>query len=286
MIDLVSGRRTWRVNNCAWLSCRIPGEPEQQSRIDCVEDQIRLPQLGIEKTLVSPAAEPGKDAEFEVVVTNLSEVTAYTVTVQDVIPSGFIYLKNSARSSDVVGLDIDDTQPLVWVLENLEPGKSVRFTYKAHLEPQLEAGVYPTQVKVYAMDRSGFTFETNEFELNVTVERNVFLKIRPHIPALETQGSLKAGQAFIIVTSIENVGTDHVSRGTITVTLPDVLRYVPETSQINDIPAAEPEIEGADASLEYWRFSERGHKDIIVYCAKPARIRGKNDHGNHHQRSF
>lgn len=242
--DLITGRRTWRVNNCAWLSCRIPGEAEQQSRADCVEDQIQLPQLGVEKTLVSLAAEPGKDAEFEIVVTNLSEVTAYTVTVQDVIPAGFIYVKDSVRSSDFAGVEIDDTQPLVWVLEHLEPGKSVRFTYKVHLEPKLEAGLYPTQVKVYAMDRSGFAFESNEFEFDVKVERNVFLNIHTHIPGLETQTALQAGQKFTIVTAVENVGTDDVSSGTITVTFPGVLRYVPQSSQINGVPIAEPTIEG------------------------------------------
>ncbi len=153
--DVISDARTWRVNNCAWFSCQIPGKPTRQSHAECVEDTIRLPHLGIEKALTSIIAEPGKDAEFEIVVTNLSEVTAYAVTVQDELPVGFIYVKNSARSSDVAGLELDDTQPLVWVLEDLEPGKSVRFTYKVHLEPQMEVGLYPTQVKVYAMDRSG-----------------------------------------------------------------------------------------------------------------------------------
>ncbi|GAK61421.1 hypothetical protein U27_01321 [Candidatus Vecturithrix granuli] len=265
--DLISGARTWRVNNCAWFSCQIPGKPTRQSRAECVEDPIRLPHLGVEKAFTSIIAEPGKDAEFEIVVTNLSEVTAYTVTVQDVLPAGFIYVKNSARSSDTVGLELDDTQPLVWVLENLEPGKSVRFTYKVHLEPQLEEGLYATQVKVYAMDRSGFAFETNEFELDVKVERNIFLNIAPQIPDMKTHKVIHSGEPFTVLIEVENVGVDAVISATMTVTLTNEIRYMPGSSQINGIPLAEPTLEG---QMLRWNIGDfpAGGKKILTYTAQ------------------
>ncbi len=98
--------------------------------------------------------------------------------------------------------------PIVWVSDNLEPGKSVRLTYKAHLEPQLEEGLYTTQVKVYALDRSGFAFETNESELDVKVERHILLNITPQIPELQTQKTIHSVDPFTVFVEIENVGVD------------------------------------------------------------------------------
>ncbi len=64
------------------------------------------------------------------------------------------------------------------------------------------------QVKVYALDRSGFAFETNESELDVKVERHILLNITPQIPELQTQKTIHSVDPFTVFVEIENVGVD------------------------------------------------------------------------------
>jgi uncharacterized repeat protein (TIGR01451 family) len=226
---------------------------EQQVSTDCVDDEIRLPKIGIEKSLRSLVAEPGKDVEFEIVVTNLSEVTAYTITIEDKNPDGFIYIKDSERSRDIVDLGLDDIQPLVWVLEDLEPGESIRFTYKAHIDPRLEEGLYHTEVKVYAMDRSGYQFETNEFELDVKVERAILLNITQQLPVSGAEKGVQAGEPLTIQTIVENIGSDGLIDSAVVVTLPDGFAYLPNSSYVNNILIGEPLRKGQTFT---WKFGE------------------------------
>ncbi len=251
--EIVSGLQTWHVNNCASLWCRTPGVGNSPMTTDCVDDEIKLPRLGVEKSLRSLEIEPGKDVEFEIGVMNLSEVTAYTITVEDQNPDGLIYLKNSERSPDVVGVELDDTQPLVWVLEDLEPGRSIRLTYKVHLDPQLEEGLYTTTVKVHAMDRSGFPFETNEFKLDVRVGREIFLNVTQDFLNEEDAKGVWAGKPFSVLNTLENVGSEGLTECTLLVTLPEDFSYIPESSLLNNVSIGKPIRDGQQLT---WKLGE------------------------------
>ena len=236
----MSAEADQRVKNCASFQCSgQAGDVPLDSA--CVEDRLNEPQLGIEKTLKSVTAEPGKEAEFEVVITNLSKVTAYTLVVEDMNPAGFIYVPDSVRSSDVPEIQTDDAEPLVWVLEDLEPGKRIRLTYRVVLDAGLKAGSYSGEVKVHALDRAGFPFESNAFEFNVDVQRDVVLQVSQQLGEPPSEQALQAGQALPLITAIENVGSDGLLDVSVVVTLPDGLRAVPQTSRLNGVAIGEPE---------------------------------------------
>ncbi|GAK54230.1 hypothetical protein U14_05509 [Candidatus Moduliflexus flocculans] len=245
------GGRGDRLKNCASFQC---GGQAGDVPLDsaCVEDHMSKPQLGIEKSLRSVVAEPGKEAEFELVVTNLSDVTAYRLVVEDQNPEGFVYLPDSVKSSDVPDIQIDDTNPLVWVLEDLEPGKRISLTYRVILNTNLEAGSYASQVKVHALDRSGFPFESNEFELTIDVQRGVVLRVSQQLGEPQT-ATMQAGQPMPLISTIENVGTDGVLDAAVALTLPDGLEFVPQTSRLNGVAIGEPERKGKTL---IWKIGE------------------------------
>ncbi len=251
--DMAAGIRGERIKNCASFQCSSIRTGDVPLDSACVEDRMRKPQLGIEKSLRSVTAEPGKEAEFEVVITNLSEVTAYTLVVEDANPAGFIYVPSSVRSSDVPDVKTDDVEPLVWVLEDLAPGKSVRFTYRVALDSRLEAGAYLSLVKVYALDRAGFPFESNEFEFTIDVQRDVVLQVSQQFGDEEPVAALRTGEAIPLMTSIENVGTDSILDASVVLTLPDGLRAAPKTSRLNGVAIGEPERAGNTLT---WKIGE------------------------------
>ena len=243
--DVTTGRSAWKMRNCATLWCSSPQTGDQQVESDCAEDEIKQPQLGVEKSLRLPEAEPGNAAEFEVVVTNFSDVTAYTLVIEDANPAGFVYVKDSVRSPDAAGVTLDDTDPLVWVLEDLEPKKSARLTYKAMVDPKMAEGAYRTTVKVHALDRSGAAFESNEFAVDVNVKRAVFLDVAQQLGEQDRKTlRIQAGTVFPIETKIENVGSAGVMDVAVLVTLPQGARYAPGTSRINQTQIGEPDAQG------------------------------------------
>ncbi len=248
--ELAGRRRSWNVNNCAALWCQEAGQPEQQVYGDCASSEVQVPQLGLEKAFLGVVAEPGGELEFEIMVTNLSDVTAYRVTIEDQLPDGFTYIPDSVRSSDTAGISLDDTRPLVWVLENLEPNQSLRFTYKVMLDRAIEAGLYTSLATVYGMDRAGFQFKTSEVELVVKVERNLRLEVSS---TLSDPQPASPGQPVTVVTTIDNIGSDSLQGGNVQVTLPPGLRYVPGSSQINGVAVADPSVAGP--TLE-WTLGE------------------------------
>jgi uncharacterized repeat protein (TIGR01451 family) len=219
---------------------------------------------------------PGEEIEFEIVVTNLSEVTAYTVTIRDQLPAGFIYIEESARSRDVPIVDLDDKDPLVWVLEDLEPQKSIRLTYKAALDPTLEEGLYTTAVNVYAMDRSGFQFGTNEFELDVKVERTIVVDMTQRIPEQEEGKVIPAGEPFTVITAIENLGSDNLLDGTVMVTLPEGMDYIPESSRINGVAIGEPVRDGQTVTWKPGELPAGGQKTLQYMLYNLEGISGKH----------
>jgi hypothetical protein len=175
------------------------------------------------------------------------------VTIEDHLPEGFIYLDNSARSSDVPDIALDDTQPLVWVLEDLAPEESIRLTYRVVLDRQLEEGLYITTVRGYAIDRSGGQFEANEFELTVEVERGVLLDLTQRIPDQEMGQGVRTNTPLTVWAEIENIGSDGLIDSTLTVILPEGFRYVPESSRLNDVVIANPAYEG---QIVTWKVGE------------------------------
>jgi uncharacterized repeat protein (TIGR01451 family) len=226
---------------------------EQELKSDCAEDELQVPQLGLEKSLRSVVAEPGREAEFEIVVTNLSEVTAYTITIEDENPAGFLYLKDSARSRNVLNIELDDTQPLVWVLEDLEPGESFRLTYTVQLDPRLEEGVYHSVLRVHAMDRSGYQFDSNEFELDIQVGRDMILKLDLSLPEGLNAQQLQPGSLVPLKLSMENVGSETLLNSRAVLSLPKGFSYIAKSSRLNGAAFDDPELEGQNAS---WRLGE------------------------------
>ncbi len=241
--DIQIGNRTWSMKNCASLWCGDPEKGQELLETDCVDDKLETPQLGVEKSLLTLGAEPGGDAEFEIVVTNLSEVTAYSVTIEDSNPSGFLYLKDSVRSQGVVKVDLLDTQPLVWGLENLEPGQSFRLTYRVRLDSRLKEGIYQTAVNVHAMDLSGFQFSSNEFTLNVALEKTVALKIAQQVLEPQDAAGIQAGLPFSVEIRLENIGSEDLIDGRIEVVLPDGVDYIVNSGRINDVAIENPQRE-------------------------------------------
>jgi len=262
-----TGNRTWSTKNCASLWCNDPNKGQHSVETDCVEDKLETPQLGIEKSVLTLGIEPGGDAEFKIVVTNMSEVTAYRVIISDVNPTGFIYLQDSVRSQDVARVDVVDIQPLVWGMDNLEPGQSFHLTYGVHLDSQLEEGVYQTRVNVYAMDRSGYQFSSNEFELAVDVGKIALVDISQAIIEPQDVSQIQAGQPFSIATSLENVGSEDLSNGRVVAVLPEGLEYVQDSSRINEVPVGNPEQE--ERKL-LWKIGElaQGVTKTLRYSVK------------------
>ena len=287
--DIVEGRGRWNIKNCASLLCAdsLPGNPEVRS--DCAEDELTVPQLGLEKSFVSVVAEPGRAAEFEIVVTNLSEVTAYTITIEDENPEGFIYLKDSARSRDAVNIELDDTEPLIWVLENLEPGESLRLSYKAQLDPRLEEGVYQSRLKVHAMDRTGYQFNTNEFLLDVTVGRDLMLKLDFSLPDEFDAKQLKPGSIAPLRLSIKNIGSETLINSTAHINLPGAVGYVSQSARLNGVAFDEPTLENRILSWKLGEFAPGLSKTLEFFVHIPADaeekqvlkavIEGQNDAG-------
>ncbi len=218
---------------------------------DCAGTRIQRPLLGVEKSLRSLAAEPGREAQFEIVITNLSAVTAYTVTIEDDMPAGFIYVEDSARSLDTVLIDLGDVQPLVWVLDNLEPQQSIRLTYSVFVDPTVPDDVYTTTVKVHAMDRAGFPFDSNEFIYDFGVERALLIDVTQRLaePA-GTVSILSGGNTFVVQTDLDNVGSEGLQEGVLLVTLPAEARYVPGSSTLNNTALPDPILDGAQ-----WRWN-------------------------------
>ena len=253
-LDQSNAGAGWRddsLKNCASFQCSgQAGDVPLDSA--CVEDHISKPQLGIEKSLRSVVAEPGKEAEFELVVTNLSDVTAYRLVVEDQNPEGFVYLPDSVKSSEVTDIQIDDTNPLVWVLEDLKPGKRISLTYRVILNTNLEAGSYASQVKVHALDRSGFPFESNEFEFTIDVQRGAVLQVSQQLGEQQA-AAMPAGQPTPLITTIENVGTDGVLDASVALTLPDEIVDAPQTSRLNGVAIGEPERKGKTL---IWKIGE------------------------------
>ncbi|MBD3304782.1 DUF11 domain-containing protein, partial [candidate division KSB3 bacterium] len=167
--DIMAGIRTWQVNNCASLWCQAFTEREQQVTTACTDLEITLPHIELEKTVSPFLADPGQPLEVELSVSNLSDVTAYSVTIEDLLPEGFIYVDESMRSLDTLEVDFYDTTPLVWVLTHLRPQETVRFSYTVMLDPNVPEGLYTTSAKAYAVDRAGFPFETETLETTVSV---------------------------------------------------------------------------------------------------------------------
>ena len=251
--DLLNGQRAWHLNNCAALWCQAVGQPEYQVATDCSDNVLSRPQLGIEKALRTITVEPGNEAEFDVLVTNLSDVTAYTVTIQDQLPAGFTYLADSVRSPETVKVALDDQEPLVWATGDLEPKKSLRLTYKVMVDNKLEEGLYRTTVKVYALDRAGFQFETNEFELDVKVERAVVLNLTQKLAEQEKGQKIEAGKPVTVLATLENSGSEHLLDGTVSVTLPEGITYTPDSSRVNGVAIADPAQEGQTLR---WKLGE------------------------------
>jgi uncharacterized repeat protein (TIGR01451 family) len=272
--NLSSGRQTWHINNCSALWCKSPGSAEEQVANDCEDSIVQLPQLGIEKSLRSITLEPGKEAEFELVVANFSEVTAYTVTIHDQLPDGFLYLEDSVRTVDTAAISLDDTQPLVWVLEDLESKQSIRFTYKVMLDPGLEEGLYTTRVKVYAMDRSGFPFETNEFELNITVGRVVALEVTQNVSGQEE--AIQTGKPLTVVTEIKNIGSDSLQDSEVLMELPERMTYVSRSSSVNGVEIPEPEIDGRTLRWNVGDFPVGDEKHLRCVLQSHASMSGKH----------
>ncbi|MCP4398714.1 MAG: DUF11 domain-containing protein [bacterium] len=268
--DIVEGRGSWNIKNCASLWCADPLQGEQELRSDCAEDELTVPQLGVEKSLRSVVAEPGREAEFEIVVTNFSDVTAYTLTIEDENPAGFIYLKDSARSRDVLNIELDDTQPLVWVLEDLEPDESLRLSYRVQIEPHLEEGVYRSVLKVHAMDRSGYQFDSNEFEFDVNVGRDMILKLDFFLPEELDPQQLQAGSLLPLKLSIENIGSETLLNSTVMLSLPEAFSYVSKSSRLNGVAFDEPELESRNLSWRLGEFAPGLSKTLGFFVKLPA----------------
>jgi uncharacterized repeat protein (TIGR01451 family) len=244
--------------NCASLLCQTSDDEGQRLNTDCVTDEISLPQLDIEKIVREPSAEPGKTLEFEIIVTNSSDVTAYTVTIEDHNPAGFIYLKNSVRSWNVEQLETVDTQPLVWVLNDLRPGASARLTYTVQLDREIEQREYVTTLKAYAVDRAGAQFETEEFELTLKVASYMLLTVAQSLR--EAGQDIQAGVPLTVVTTIENIGSGSLTGGAIFVMMPKDFEYVAGSSLINDVPISDPVHSGQKF---IWQLGEVAPESVV-----------------------
>jgi uncharacterized repeat protein (TIGR01451 family) len=243
----------WQINNCAQLSCQAPGEAGQAIYSDCAGTGIQRPLLGIEKSLRSIKAEPGREAQFEIVVTNLSDVTAYTITLEDRMPTGFTYVEDSVKSLDTLLIGLDDIQPLIWGLEDLEPKQSIRLTYTVFIDSKVRDDVYTTTVKAHAMDLAGFPFESNEFIYDFRVERAMLVELNQRIAPSEGTIQILAGKTMTIITELNNVGSDALQEGSLHITLPDGVRYIAGSSRLNNTALPDPESVGTDVS---WRIGE------------------------------
>lgn len=260
--DWLTGERDWQINNCAQLSCRISEDAAQSTFSDCVGTTIQRPLIGIEKTLRSVIAEPGREAQFEIAVTNLSDVTAYRLTVTDVLPDGFLYVEDSVRSPDTVLIGLDDIEPLVWVLEDLGPRQSIRLTYTVFIDSNVVDDVYSTTVQVHAMDRAGYPFESNEFVYTFAVERAMLIDVRQRLAgADEGVQMLSAENTYTVVTELDNLGSDSLQEGVLRVLLPPGLAYAAGSSRLNNTPLADPE---SESGALRWRFGELPVKGQVV----------------------
>jgi hypothetical protein len=160
-------------------------------------------------------------------------------------------------------------------LEDLEPQKSIRLTYKVALDPKLEEALYLTAVKVYAMDRSGFPFETNEFELDVKVERAMVLDIRPHILEQEKGKQIQAGMPFTVNTSIKNIGSVAMVDSMLIVTLPEGMSYVQASSQINNTSVSDPIRDGQRLVWQLYDFPVGIQRTVQYKVYSRERIPGR-----------
>ncbi len=228
-------RGPWGIKNCASLWCVDPLQGGQMLKRDCVDDEIAVPVLSLEKSSRSVTTEPGRDVTLEIKVSNLSEVTAYAVTLESESPEGFSYIPDSMHSRDSIELELEGRHPLLWSLGDLKPGASRRLSYAMSLDPRLQEGSYRSRLSVHALDRSGHPLSTRELFVHVEVKRRMALAID------WTEQRAVTRNTSTLALRMTNTGSKALARTTVHIDLPKGVRYTLNSSRLDNMAFRDPE---------------------------------------------
>jgi len=128
----------YTIANTALMASELSDQPVPSNR---VETPVSSELLRLTKTSPSAAAEAGDIVSYTVKVENLGGVPLSHVTISDVLPRGFRYLKGSSSSS---GTRLDDPQisgrELLWDLGTLGAGETRLLSYRTVLTPDTPTG--------------------------------------------------------------------------------------------------------------------------------------------------
>jgi uncharacterized repeat protein (TIGR01451 family) len=99
------------------------------------------PQLQIIKTSDRAAAEPGDVAVYRLVVTNISNVVASSVTITDQLPRGLTYVPDSVQTTPNPPTQVVNTgSRLTLTFGALQPGQSISVVYAVLMMPDAVRG--------------------------------------------------------------------------------------------------------------------------------------------------
>ncbi|RKY71004.1 MAG: hypothetical protein DRP97_02765, partial [Candidatus Latescibacterota bacterium] len=102
---------------------------------------------GVNQTLYYPVL-------FTIIVRNVGEATAYDVKVEDIVPSGLVYVKNSSIVNNVDGVEPNATgNVLIWDLGiNLKPGETLTIRFKLNTT---RTGTFTDVARAHYWDKEG-----------------------------------------------------------------------------------------------------------------------------------
>lgn len=110
------------------------------------------PNLTIVKTVKAAFANPGDVIDFQIVVSNNGNLTAFNTWLHDVLPAGFSYLTTGSDGS---------TTEQNWTLGDLLPDASQTIDYRVTVGPDVVPGVYVSPATVQADNNAAVSAEVS-----------------------------------------------------------------------------------------------------------------------------
>jgi uncharacterized repeat protein (TIGR01451 family)/fimbrial isopeptide formation D2 family protein len=239
------------------------------------------PGVGIAKTvngLDTDAVDPGETFDYQVTVTSTGTSTAYSLTVEDVVPTGVVV--DAATISD--GGTIAGAHPangggtISWTLGSLAVGSGHTFTYTAGLAPSPTLDSSPltnvAEVTGYASHPGTAGFDDDE--LRTYTGGTADAVVTPQFPELTIVKTAAAGPAYIgeshsFTIVVANVGASTATSVTVLDTLPLGWVYDLGSTTIDSVAAADPAIAGQDLTWSGLADLDPTDSVTIAYTARP-----------------
>ncbi|MBU7021325.1 MAG: DUF11 domain-containing protein [Theionarchaea archaeon] len=150
---------TGSIKNVAQVYSSVESDPDStpnnddgdQSEDDEDFETLTVPpaaDLRIEKTVNDPSPNVGDTITFTITVYNDGPDTATNVTVEDVIPSGFVYSAGTIAGGD--SRDDSGAPTLTWTINSLANGSNVSLTFQVVVQA---TGTYKNVAQVTASDQ-------------------------------------------------------------------------------------------------------------------------------------